>query len=196
MGDRNYSMHFIKFDGLKPATHYTYKVKSGAPGAQWSDEYTFRSMRPYPETRIAMYGDMGVSEYNNMANLLKDCQSGKIDLFAHMGDHCYGGRPHACFPAQPRPRFGWHGRGSLIRRLAVGSDLGMEDDRKGDAYMNAFQPVLATCPWVRLPRPPPQLFAVGRLLLPCFVPSHCSCSARSPSSATTRRPTATRPTAT
>ena len=106
MGDRNYSMHFIKFDGLKPATHYTYKVKSGAQGAQWSDEYTFRSMRPYPETRIAMYGDMGVSEYNNMANLLKDCQSGKIDLFAHMGDHCYGGRPHACFPAQPRPRFG------------------------------------------------------------------------------------------
>ena len=34
VGDRNYSMHFIKFDGLKPATHYTYKVKSGAQGAQ------------------------------------------------------------------------------------------------------------------------------------------------------------------
>ena len=102
MGDRNYSMHFIKFDGLKPATHYTYKVKSGAQGAQWSDEYTFRSMRPYPETRIAMYGDMGVSEYNNMANLLKDCQSGKIDVFAHMGDHCYGERPQqACFPHRP-----------------------------------------------------------------------------------------------
>ena len=33
----------------------------------------------------------------------------------------------------------------------MSSDLGMEDDRKGDAYMNAFQPVLATCPWVRLP---------------------------------------------
>lgn len=31
---------------------------------------------------------MGVSEYNNMANLLTDCQAGKIDVFAHMGDHC------------------------------------------------------------------------------------------------------------
>jgi hypothetical protein len=28
-------------------------------------------------------GDMGVSEYNNMQNLLTDCQSGKIDVFAH-----------------------------------------------------------------------------------------------------------------
>ena len=50
---RNYSMHFIKFDGLKPATRYTYKVKS--PTGGWSDEYTFRSLRPYPETKIAMY---------------------------------------------------------------------------------------------------------------------------------------------
>ena len=27
-------------------------------------------------------------------------------------------------------------------------NLGMEDDRKGDAYMNALQPLLATCPWI------------------------------------------------
>ena len=47
------SMHFVKFDGLKPATKYTYKVKS--PSGGWSDEYTFRSLRPYPETKIAMY---------------------------------------------------------------------------------------------------------------------------------------------
>ena len=111
---RNYSMHFVKFDGLKPGTKYTYKVKS--PTGTWSEEYTFRSLRPYPETKIAMYGDMGFSQYNNMANLLKDCQSGDIDVFAHMGDHAY--------------------------------DLGMEDDRKGDAYMNALQPLLSTCPWI------------------------------------------------
>lgn len=59
---------------------------------------------------MAMYGDMGVAEYNNMQNLLTDCQSGKIDTFAHMGDHCY--------------------------------NLGMMDDAKGDAYMNALQPLL------------------------------------------------------
>ena len=27
-------------------------------------------------------------------------------------------------------------------------DLQMEDDRKGDAYMNAMQPLTATCPWI------------------------------------------------
>jgi hypothetical protein len=27
---RNYTMHFVKFTGLKPGTHYTYTVKSGA----------------------------------------------------------------------------------------------------------------------------------------------------------------------
>ena len=27
-------------------------------------------------------------------------------------------------------------------------DLGMQDDRKGDAYMNALQPLTATCPWI------------------------------------------------
>ena len=59
---------------------------------------------------------MGFAQYNNMANLLKDCQSGDIDVFAHMGDHAY--------------------------------DVGMEDARKGDAYMNALQPLLATCPWI------------------------------------------------
>lgn len=25
--------------------------------------------------------------------------------------------------------------------------MGMVDDRRGDAYMNAFQPAIATCPW-------------------------------------------------
>lgn len=27
-------------------------------------------------------------------------------------------------------------------------NLGMADDRRGDAYLNAFEPVLSTCPWV------------------------------------------------
>ena len=84
-GDRNYTLNFVKFSGLKPATRYTYKVKSGAAKGEWSDSFTFRSVRAAPETRIAMYGDMGVSEYNDMANLLVDCQAGRIDVFAHMG---------------------------------------------------------------------------------------------------------------
>ena len=83
---RNYTMSFVKFAGLKPGTRYTYKVKSGSGAdAQWSDEFTFRSLRDKSEgTRIGTYGDMGVSPYNNMQNLLTDCASGTIDVFMHM----------------------------------------------------------------------------------------------------------------
>ena len=28
-------------------------------------------------------------------------------------------------------------------------DLGQADDRRGDAYMNALQPLLSVCPWVK-----------------------------------------------
>ena len=27
-------------------------------------------------------------------------------------------------------------------------DLGQADDRRGDAYMNALQPLLSVCPWI------------------------------------------------
>ena len=58
MGARNWTMHFVKFAGLKPATHYTYRVKSGGRGGlwPWSANYTFRSVRAAPDTRLAMYG--------------------------------------------------------------------------------------------------------------------------------------------
>eukprot|EP01047_Picozoa_sp_COSAG01_P082740 COSAG01_NODE_17024_length_1184_cov_1.425806_1_plen_277_part_10 len=83
---RNYTMHFVKLAGLKPATKYTYKVKSGSAHGVWSSEYTFRSARPSPQTAIAMYGDMAITRYNAVGNLLADCTSGRIDIFVHMGD--------------------------------------------------------------------------------------------------------------
>ena len=36
-----------------------------------------------------MYGDLAITRYNAVSNLLEDCTSGRIDVFAHMGDHCY-----------------------------------------------------------------------------------------------------------
>ena len=134
---RNYSMHFVKFSGLQPRASYTYKVhstltpsvhifstphthraqvRSGASGAPWSSEFTFRAPYPAGDTKVAIYGDMGHSRYNNMKNLQQDCAAGTIDAIVHMGDHCY--------------------------------DLGLGHDAHGDAYMNAFQPVLAQCPWL------------------------------------------------
>lgn len=120
MGARNWTMHFVKFTALKPATHYTYRVKSGAQGGVWSAGFTFRSVRAAPDTRLAMYGDMAITRYNAVSNLLDDCLSGRVDVFAHMGDHCY--------------------------------DLGQADDRRGDAYMNAMQPLLSVCPWIPIVR--------------------------------------------
>ena len=91
-------------------------MRSGASGAPWSSEFTFRAPYPAGDTKVAIYGDMGHSRYNNMKNLQQDCATGTIDAIVHMGDHCY--------------------------------DLGLGHDAHGDAYMNAFQPVLAQCPWL------------------------------------------------
>jgi hypothetical protein len=114
---RNYTMSFVKFANLEAGANYTYKVKSGSPVGQWSDNFTFRAAEPSGgTTRVAVYGDMGVYSYNNMQNLKEDCDTGKIDAIVHMGDHVYF----------------WED----------------EDNQRGDAYMNAFQPTLSSCPWM------------------------------------------------
>ena len=122
---RNLTMHFIRFPSLKPRESYTYQVRSGGgSNGAWSQLYTFRA--PYGvavaksggsnATRVAIYGDMGNTMYNNMENLRADCASGTIDAVVHMGDHAY--------------------------------NMGNGDDYHGDAYMQAFQRVLAQCPWI------------------------------------------------
>ena len=92
---RNYVMNFVRFAGLAPRKQYTYSVRSGSQDAPWSKNFTFRA--PYgpsagsgsTPTRVAIYGDMGNTEYNNMGNLAEDCATGVIDAIVHMGDHCY-----------------------------------------------------------------------------------------------------------
>jgi hypothetical protein len=113
---RNYTMHFVRFPALIPRGQYSYKVKSGTASAIWSPIFSFRAPYTSGSSRVAIYGDMGNTLHNNMANLHDDCTSGTIDALVHMGDHAY--------------------------------DLGYAQDRHGDAYMNAFQPVLASCPWL------------------------------------------------
>merc|ERR1740117_194350 len=118
-GDRTYYMHFIKFAQLAPRTKYSYKVKSGSAAGAWSDTFEFRS--PYDSsdgrpTKVAIFGDMGVYSWNNMANMQKDVEEAEIDLVVQMGDHCY--------------------------------NMGGEDDRRGDGYMQAYEPILTRVPWV------------------------------------------------
>lgn len=61
-------MSYIKFGGLKPRTNYSYKVRSGSAGAQWSRTIRFRSLYTDGVTRVLTYGDMGHTKYNCMEN--------------------------------------------------------------------------------------------------------------------------------
>ena len=113
-----YYMHYVRLAGLLPRTKYSYKVKSGAAsGAVWSSTFTFRSPYSKGVTRIALYGDMGVYDYNNMENLYEETSIyGTADLIIHNGDHCY--------------------------------NEGDSDERRADAYMQAFEKTLANIPWM------------------------------------------------
>eukprot|EP00940_MAST-03C_sp_MAST-3C-sp2_P002901 g2901.t1 len=87
---RTYYMHFCKMSDLMPRTKYTYRVRSG--GSDFSEEMTFTSLYTGDDnmpTRFAIFGDMGVYSYNNMANLERDVDAGTIDAIVHMGDHAY-----------------------------------------------------------------------------------------------------------
>ena len=121
--DRRYHFHFVKLSGLKARAQYTYKVRSGAAVAVWSKTFTFRA--PYAaadggETKINIYGDMGIYAFNNMKELRADCNanasSSAVDAVIHMGDHAY--------------------------------NEGDNDERRADGYFQAFQEVLTSCPWM------------------------------------------------
>ena len=119
-GKRVYYMHFVKLAGLAPRSTHSYKVKSGGGAASvWSKVYTFRS--PYAggdgqPTKVDIFGDMGVYEWNNMQNMLADAKALTADAVVHIGDHCY--------------------------------NMGGEDERRGDGYMQAYEPVISTIPWI------------------------------------------------
>ena len=115
---RNYTLSFVRLSDLTPRHGYEYRVRSGGEGAAWSEPKVFRALYSNGPTRVAIYGDMGVTLHNNMANLRADCIGDKpqVDAIVHLGDHCY--------------------------------DLSMGNDLHGDAYMNAFEPVISACPWL------------------------------------------------
>jgi len=89
-GDRTYYMHFVKLDNLKPRTQYFYSVQSGGAGADTSKVFNFRSGYADGVTKVDVYGDMGVYEWNCMSNVHQDMAvSREADLVIHMGDHAY-----------------------------------------------------------------------------------------------------------
>ena len=119
-GGRQLYMHFVAVHGLKPRATYHYVVQSGGADAKPSPPQAFHALPDgTTATRINIYGDLGVYEWNAMEWLKADCGpdagSSAVDAIVHMGDHAY--------------------------------NEGDDDERRADAYMNAFQPTLASCPW-------------------------------------------------
>eukprot|EP01043_Picozoa_sp_COSAG02_P045689 COSAG02_NODE_4205_length_5628_cov_3.597938_4_plen_523_part_00 len=89
---RNFSMHFVKLGPLAPRTRYSYQVRGGSDGAVYSLPATFRSVYTAAdggETRVAIFGDMAITQFNAVSNLAADCATGRIDAIWMMGDHAY-----------------------------------------------------------------------------------------------------------
>eukprot|EP01046_Picozoa_sp_COSAG06_P030898 COSAG06_NODE_2967_length_6018_cov_4.008785_1_plen_836_part_00 len=116
-GGRVYWMHFVLLADLAPRQRYDYRVSSGGAGAKLSDRFSFRAPYGEGETKVDLYGDMGVFTFNNMGNLYNDTVVREdADLIMHMGDHAY--------------------------------NEGDGDERRADAYLNAFQQTIANVPWM------------------------------------------------
>ena len=124
---RNLTMHFVRFPSLEPRREYKYQVRSGGGGGTgaWSQVYTFRA--PYGHGTVAKSGGSNatrVAIYGDMGN----------DAGNNMGNLRAG-----C------------ASGAIDAVVHMGDhayNMGNGNDYHGDAYMQAFQGVLASCPWL------------------------------------------------
>jgi hypothetical protein len=110
-------MHFVRLSDLQPRARYEYRVRSGAATSSWSSGYAFRAPYSEGETKVALFGDLGVFAGNNMANLWEEAvvnETADVILFA--GD--------------------------------IGYAQGDDDERQADAFMQAFEQVIANVPWM------------------------------------------------
>jgi hypothetical protein len=82
---RTLYLHFVRLSGLTPRATYTYSAQSGGVGAVASPTYSFRAPYPDGETRIDIYGDLGIYEWNAIEWLQSDCANGTVDAIVHMG---------------------------------------------------------------------------------------------------------------
>jgi len=114
-----YSMHYVRFPKLEPGTMYSYKVKSGSADAEWSDTFTFRG----PVLAGQTDKPTRIATYGDMGHSHYNCMENLIT-------DCQAGSIDA-----------------VIHMGDHAYNIGFSNDRRGDAYMNAFQKVLSQCPW-------------------------------------------------
>jgi len=86
--NRTLYLHFVRLTQLLPRAKYSYTVKSGGEGSVASKQFSFRAPYAEGETKIDIFGDMGIYQWNNMEWLEKDCAEGTAaDAIVHMGKH-------------------------------------------------------------------------------------------------------------
>lgn len=99
-------------------------MRSGGAAASWSDEYTFRA--PGGGSGSNAVGGIPttrIATYGDMGHSRYNCMNNlRLDVAAGLVDVVVHMGDH-CY------------------------DIGEADDRRGDAYMNAFQPLLTQLPW-------------------------------------------------
>lgn len=122
---RNLTMHFIRFPSLEPRESYTYQVRSGGSADGWSPLFTFRA--PYGHGTPTKTGGSNVT---------------RVAIYGDMGNDAsnnMGNLREDC------------AKGTIDAVVHMGDhayNMGNGDDYHGDAYLQAFQHVLARCPWV------------------------------------------------
>jgi len=128
-GNRTYFMHFVKFDNLAPRAKYTYRVKSGAAAVAgvnggkstsiWSNKFTFRS--PYSSF---------------------DGGETSVAIFGDMGIYSWNNMINMKKDAE---------NGDIDAVVHMGDhcyNMGGNDERRGDGYMQAYEPILTQVPWI------------------------------------------------
>jgi hypothetical protein len=75
-------MHFVRLSTLEEHATYHYSVQSGGAGAAVSEIFSFRAPYSSGVTKIDIFGDMGIYEWNNMEWLHKvlliDCTINRL----------------------------------------------------------------------------------------------------------------------
>eukprot|EP01047_Picozoa_sp_COSAG01_P042213 COSAG01_NODE_3672_length_5809_cov_4.250263_3_plen_550_part_00 len=121
---RTYALHFVRLSQLRHGERYCYRVRAG--GATWSNTFRFTA----PASTMLEQQALGLRRPTRLA------------VFGDMGVFRWNNMFNLAQRAE---------RGMLDALVHIGDhayNLMQNDDRRGDGYLNAYQPILTQVPWM------------------------------------------------